>query len=186
MKRLHLGILTVTILLAGGILGYSLIHNGLFPVARVNGEFILLSTIRENASASRRLHSAGLVEDENLIKILRSSDNELLQKTFESLITSVIIKTSASDSIRNQVDDLLEDYLANQDAGELSNSAKTIYGWSLETLKERILKPQIMEEVLVKNKGDDYENWLLEAHTSASVRVWFLPFSWDEGRLVDK
>lgn len=188
MKRLHLGILIITLLiLAGGLLGYSLVRNGFFPVALVNGKVILFSHVEDNMIVSKKIFStAGFFEDEELEKLFSGNDAELFQKTLESLIVNTVVKTSIPDEVRQLADKRIKDYLASVDYPQLSSSIKLLYGWDFDTFRERILEPQAFDEALLEKKGDELEEWLAEARTAAKVSIWFLPFEWEKGRLVGK
>lgn len=187
MKRFHLGVLVVTLLLlAGGLIGYTVFVNGLFPVATVNGDVIVFKTVKDNAEVSERLYSSGLAGDESIGKIFEGSQEDIFYNVFESLIVTAIIKTSVSDEIHKLASARVDSVLAGTDLNSLRDSLTRVHGWSLNTFRERILEPQALEEMLKEEHGTDYNEWLSQARASAKVQVWFLPFEWKEGALRKK
>lgn len=196
MRRLHLGILLLTLLLvAGGILGYSLFKNGIFPVARVNGSIIFYNDIRDNLAVSRKLYSQSVdftaleLEEEEADKLKRlfeGSEVELFEKVFEGLIENTIIKTSVSPELLQEAKERMAESLASTDQNTLNASLKLVYGWDLEKFSERIFKPQALQELLLEQKGDEFDEWLREARSGARVSIWFLPLAWRDGQLVNK
>jgi len=193
MRRRHLGVLIITLLLvAGGILGYSLFKNGIFPVARVNGTIIFFNEVRENLEISKKLYtqSSDLEElgegSKELKKLFEGGEAELFERVFEGLIENTIIRTSVSSSLLVLAKERTQESLAGRDTSALNASLKLAYGWGLEEFSRRIFEPQALEEVLIEEKGDEFEAWLADARSTAKVNIWFLPLTWQDGQLVDK
>lgn len=190
MKKFHLGVLIATLLiLGGGLLGFSLVRNGAFPVALVNGKVIFLSTIQENVDVSIRLYkqSPELLSDESIQSLFKSDGGkELFKKTFESLIINTIIKTRASSEVKELAKNKIDLELRESDLTSLYASVDFIYKWDFSKFRERILEPQAIEEVLLDEKGDDFELWLDNTLSSADISIWFLPFEWRKGELISQ
>jgi hypothetical protein len=190
MKKLHLGVLIATLLIVvGGLLGYTLVRSGTFPVALVNGKVIFLSTVQENVDASIRLYeqSPELLSDESVqLLFKRGSGKELFKKTFESLIINTIIKTKTSSEMKDTARDKIDMELRESDLATLRASVDFVYEWDFSKFRERILEPQAIEEILVEEKGEDFESWLDNELNSANVNIWFLPFEWERGELRGK
>lgn len=186
MKSHHIGVLVLTLVfLVSGLLSYSLVQNGYYPVAVVNGNVISQHTVKENADVSRRLYNNGLVgsseELDNLFK--RSSQKDLLKNSLEGLVINEIIKTSAtSDQIKKAEKEVADTFDYKAEAN-LSGVLKNIYEWDADKFKERILKPQALMQIISKEKGSDFENWLKSAKLEANVKIWFAPYRWENGEL---
>ena len=185
--KLHIAVLIVTLVfLVGGLTSYTLIKNGYFPVAKVNGQIISYKTVIENVDVSRRLYSQGLAGSSAQLDqlFLRNNSPELIKNSLENLITNAIIKKSASAEVLTKASQEVE---ANfKDAAGLANSVKSIYGWDVATFRERILEPQALFQVLGQEKGRGFENWVQAEKNKAGVSVWFLPYKWEKGQLNSK
>lgn len=186
LKRHHFGILVLTLFfLAGGLLSYTMVKNGYFPVARVNGDFISYRTVKENMEVSRRLYSQGLAgsspELADLFK--RGNGPELLKSSLENLITAQIIRSSVgSDTLKKASAELEKNF----DPAALANITalvRNVYNWDTAKFKTRILEPQALLDVVTREKGPEFKSWLGLAKSRAEVSVWFAPFEWKEGKL---
>ncbi len=184
----HFKILAITlVLLAGGLLSYALVKNSYFPVAKINGDYISYRAVKENAEVTRRLYTQGMVGSNPDLDLFfsRSNGADLIKSSLESLITNGIIKSSVSADVLKQAQAEIDKNFKNSNMASLAGSINTIYGWKIDKFRERILEPQALFQVLSEIKGKDFENWLSEAKNKSSVKIWFLPFEWQEGELVD-
>lgn len=189
LKRHHFGILILTLFfLAGGLLSYTLVKNGYFPVARVNGNFISYRTVRENMEVSRRIYSQGLAgssaELSDLFK--RGNEQELLKNSLENLITTQIIRSSVGPDTLKKASAELEKSFDPAAMANITALVRSIYSWDAAKFKERILEPQALLDVVTQEKGREFEPWLKSSKSQARVSVWFVPFGWEEGQLVNK
>jgi hypothetical protein len=182
MKRHHWGILALTIILLGGLAGYSLVKNGVLPVAQVNGTLLSLKTIRENAWVAQQLAKIEYAETGETLP----SEQEFFVRAFENLIIHEIIRTSVPKSVILEAESRIKQGLLDRDTAELQSAIALAYEWDLETFKKRILEPKAIEDVLEEEKGESFNVWLSEVTGEANVRVWFLPYEWREGRLESK
>ena len=186
----HIKILILTlVLLVGGLLSYSLVKNGYFPVAKVNGRLISYSTVKENIEVARRLHQSGLAGNSPEMDMLLSRDHgpELVKSALENIIANAIIKTSASKEVKAQARREIDSNFGGVGKSGLADSIRTVYGWNLDKFKRRILEPQALRQILVQEKGrDNFNKWLGETRAKATVSIWFLPFEWRDGNLVTK
>lgn len=189
MKSHHTGILILTLVfLIGGLLSYTLAQNGYFPVARVNGSFISYQTVKENADVSRRLYAQGLAgaspELDNLFK--RGSEKDLLKNSLENLITNAIIKSAAAGEELAKAQQEVENNFDAKTVANLSGVLQNVYSWDAAKFKKRILEPQALLQIVAQSKGQDFDSWLKSAKSNSQVKIWFLPYKWEEGNLVNK
>ncbi len=186
----HIKILILTlVLLVGGLLSYSLVKNGYFPVAKVNGRLISYSTVKENIEVARRLHQSGLAGESPEMDVLlsRGHGQVLVQNALDSLIANTIMRTSVSKEVLAKARGEVDGNFSGKNESGLAESIGTIYGWDLEKFKERILEPQALRQIMTQEKGpDDFNNWLNDAKSKANVSIWFLPFEWKEGKLENR
>ncbi|MEK7609471.1 MAG: hypothetical protein AAB476_03265 [Patescibacteria group bacterium] len=189
IKRLHIGVLAATLaLMVGGLSSYTLSRNGYFPAASANGDWISYRTVKENADVSRRLYAQGLAGSEDGLADLfkRGSEGELFRRSLENLIVNSIIKSSVAASVLAKAQKEVEDSFDNANVANLSGVVKNVYDWDTAKLKTRILEPQALMQIVAQEKGDDFEVWLKAAKLKSKVRIWFVPFEWREGILVNK
>jgi hypothetical protein len=185
MKLHHYGILLLTLLLLGVLLGYSFVKGELVPIARVGSDLITLREVRENMEVLELLvaHPELLPEADRAV-IAGAQSAELFERTFEASIVNSITAQASSREARHRAREIADRYVAA--AGERNFAAFTRqgYGWSASKFRERILEPQALHEVLIDEKGEAYEEWLKEAGQAATVRVWFVPYRWENGELI--
>ncbi len=186
MKPHHWGILALTLLVLGGLVGYTLVQNGFFPLARVNGRFISLKTVEENVALAQHLYEQGLIEQtsEMTPNLFVGASGELFEEALESLIINTVIRSRVDKSLLIKAASRIETELAQADAN-LAANIKTFYGWDLKRFRERVLEPRAIEEVLREDLGDErYESWLNDALAGARVQIWFAPYEWQSGKLL--
>ena len=186
MKSHHIGVLVLTLVfLVGGLLSYTFVQNGYFPLAVVNGSLISQHTVKENADVSRRLYNQGLVgsskELDNLFK--RGSEKDLLKNSLEGLIINQIIKFSATDDQINKAQKEVETTFDSKTEANISGVLKNVYQWDAGKFKERILEPQALLQVVSQEKGKDFDNSLISAKLKAGAQVFFPQYKWEEGEL---
>jgi len=190
LKAHHYGILILTLLLIGILAGYSLFKNSIVPIAWVNGDLIFLQEIQGNAEISQKLYSQApqLVEaDPELVKLFEENNEEaLFAKALQSSILNSIVKTSATDQMKAEARSQAEVALSQLDTELFNDLLLTQYGWTVQTFRERIIEPQILHEVLAMEHGDGYETWLDDVRSQANVKIWFVPFDWAGGELIQK
>ena len=190
-KLQHYVILAEPILLLGVIVGYSLIKYNIVPVARVNGDVILLSEVKDNAAVSAKLYEQAPelvgVQDTELAALFESENTEaLFARSLESSIVSAILRSSVPKETLREADRLATRSVAEANIRALGAALKNQYGWDVEVFKERVVEPQVLRQLLAKTHGDSYEEWLRAARENANVNLWFIPFDWSGGELIEK
>ncbi|MEK9174949.1 MAG: SurA N-terminal domain-containing protein [Patescibacteria group bacterium] len=189
MKKHHFGILVLTLVfLVGGLTSYTFSRNGLFPVAKVNGDFISYKTVKENADVSRRLYAQGLAGSspdlDNIFK--RGSEKELFKNSLENLIINLIIKSSAAEEDLVKAQKEVEASFNSKTAANLSGVLQNVYSWDAAKFKERILEPQALLQIVSQKEGQNFDSWLKSAKANSTIRIWFLPYRWEDGNLVNR
>lgn len=178
--------MTTLVFIIGGLLGYSLVKSGYFPIAKVNGELITMKNIKDNIDVSKRLYEAGLISGDDVDSLFKSGEDTIFKNALESLIVNIAIKTSASAEVREMALDRVESYLAEVDVNKFNSSLKSLYGWDIEKFRQRILEPQAFNEALAEEHGDDYKEKFMDIKNSVDVSIWFIPFEWRDGSLMKK
>jgi len=188
-KRWHVSVLIMTLaLLVGGLLSYTFVKNGYFPVAKIEGKYISYNTVKENIDVSKRIYSKGLAGSSPEMELIFKRGNEslLFRSVFESLITNEIIKSVATEDLLSKAQKEMKNSFDDKSTASIASLVREVYGWDVSKFSERILEPQALLDVLTKEKGINFNNWLESSKKSASVSIWFVPFEWNGGKLISK
>ncbi len=186
-KRWHLSVLIMTLtLLVGGLLSYTFVKNGYFPVAKIEGKYISYKTVKENMDVSKRIYAQGLAGSSPEMELLFKRGNEklLFKNVLESLVTNEIIKSVATEDLLSKAQKEMKTSFDDKSIASMTNMVREVYGWDVEKFTQRILEPQALLDVLTKDKGVSFNNWLESSKKSANVSIWFVPFEWKEGKLI--
>ncbi|MBI4118672.1 MAG: hypothetical protein HY452_00200 [Parcubacteria group bacterium] len=189
IKRLHIGVLVATLALtAGGLSSYTLSRNGYFPAAAVGGDWISYREVKENADVSRRIYAQGLAGSGDDLDVLfkRGSEGELFRRSLENLIVNSIIRSSVTAEVLGKAQKEVENSFNGATAANLSGVVKNVYNWDPAKFKTKILEPQALMQVLAEEKGADFDAWLQAAKLKSKVKIWFVPFEWQDGELKSK
>jgi hypothetical protein len=188
-KRWHISVLVLTLtLLVGGLLSYTFVKNGYFPVAKVEGKYISYKTVQENIDVSKRIYTKGLAGSSADMEMLFKRGNEklLFSNVLESLITNEIIKSVATGDLLSKAQTEMKSNFDEKSTANIASMVREVYGWDVAKFTERILEPQALLDVLTKEKGTNFNSWLESSKKSASVSIWFIPFEWSGGKLISK
>ncbi|OGZ41590.1 MAG: hypothetical protein A3C80_00070 [Candidatus Ryanbacteria bacterium RIFCSPHIGHO2_02_FULL_45_43] len=189
-KILYIGV--VVVLLTAGI---AFMYSAL-PVAMVDGERILYRDFRRYIHAVERFEKSSEVFGELIpsgFKFAELSDKELSRAVLTQLITDKVL----ADALEHEFDptvkkDLtlyLQEVIGGKDTAALQTASRQIFGLNFNMLNRMILLPKARENVLrsvVETQGAHYNEWVADHLTAATVRVYFLPYRWQNGTLVDK
>lgn len=174
-------------ILATGFL--AVIFTGWYPVAIVGGSPIFYRTWQEALRAATSFtnierQSAG----ENPIDFNLPENAGFLREakrgTLLFLIEDLIVR-HAGEKLHKDFEFLsrkrAEDE-SGQGGGSLERAAKFVYGLPFDKFRELVLYPQARRDAareLLRENGLELEVWLRDAKKDASVRLMFVPYSWD-------
>lgn len=188
-KRWHLGVLIITVaLVAGGLLSYTFVKNGYFPVAKVGGKYISYKAVKENMNVSKKIYENGLAGYSEEMEILFKRGNErlLFGNALDSIITNEIIRSVVGKEIISKAEEEINKNFNEKNISNMASAIKEIYGWNMIKFREKILEPQAILDVLMEEKGDGFSDWIESEKKKADVKIWFIPFVWSEGELINK
>ncbi|GEM_PF-4599959 len=186
MKRIIISILILVII--AGVAVWSL---GLVPVARVNGENILRRAYTDRAAAlvmfEEQSRAAAGRDDITLAAAddIRQSvlQNLISEAVFRGYIEQNLNRADLEERSRRVVDDTLG--VANPDI--LPRATKQLYGWSVEEFTENVLFPQALQNELAKDieqGGTPFEEFARTQLSQAEVKLYFVPWKWENGALI--
>ena len=188
MKKKIIIIFVVAAVLAG--LAWTL---GLFPVVRVNGEFVFYRAYRDHVSAfemfqrqSSLAAGGGELTPAAQKAIRQSVLRDLIAHTvFRQYISSHTSMSGIEERARGVVDETLR--AAKADV--LPRATKELYGWSVEEFSENVLFPQALLNELqkeVEKDGASFDEFVRTELTNAQVMIYLLPWKWESGAVVEK
>ena len=190
MKKQHFFI-TFLALVFFGLLGYYFIHNGYYPIAMVNGEFIGAhrlnkeSTVRYSYYTKTAALGGMTAEDKNSLFF------EFRRMALGGLIEDMLIEQGLRGMTDGDIKKAAEQRLTERetDINGLSTVASTLYGLDLADFKTIVLLPQAKKDMLrerIMERGSDAEDWFAETKKTARVRLFSTQFSWDGNGVVAK
>ena len=186
-KKLGIGIIIIA------LLGFGVFFLGLFPLVQVNGDMLLYKTFNERVKALMQFEerTRTLAGAEELTKDERWDVERVV---LENIIVNKIFEQYSKNNFRDL--DLLaearkrvEEALSSADADVLPRATSELYGWSVDEFKKNVLIPQavqtVLEEQIVITNGN-FEEFIQKQLTESEVKLYFVPWQWQDGELIDR
>ena len=180
----------IIIALAGiAATGAYLILSQSYPVALVdwkpisaknfNNDYQAALVYYKNALEIYAKDSAVLDADETKTEIKRAIlDNLIENALIEKKLRQEIGNNKFYETISNKIEEAVE-------KGNVRKAAETIYGFSFDEFKERVLTPQAKKEVFEELFKKDFEEKLKEIKTAAKIIMLLPDFEWNgEGVII--
>lgn len=137
-----------------------------FPAAIVGPiNYISISEVEKDLEAVKRFYEnqdfseLGYRVDfttEDGKKRLLIKERKLLNKLIENKVMEIVAKEKGikieDEILSKEVDEKIEQYGTVSDVSE---NLKNLYGWDLNTFKERVVRPDMLKESLTKNMKDN-------------------------------
>lgn len=170
----------------------SMAITGFYPVALVDGAPIFFRTWKKSENAAIRFASVSAkASGAAAIDFSRQENAELLlsvkRDTLTFLIEDAVISAAGARVIENfkiraerKVDEAL---LKNPGVLE---GGKAVYNLDQDDFLDLVFRPQARKDMLEETfraRGQNYEEWLILAKKSASVKLYFVPFGWNGERV---
>ncbi len=160
-----------------GVAVFSVTEGGLYPVAVVNGGFIMARDFDKMAQSAEFFYSRALdtynkgkVEGEQSENLRREVEKATLDKLIERKLIAVELKSRLAERAEVSVDKKLLT-VENQN---LEGAARDLYGLSIADFREMVLRPEAEREVLrdiFRSENVSFESWLEAAKSGASTIV---------------
>ena len=83
----------------------------------------------------------------------------------------------------------VEEALRTQDREKLEKATQQLYGWTIRDLKKFSLEPQARQDILtsvLEKEGKEFNAWLQEEFQIATIKIYFLPYRWQAGELIER
>ncbi|MEK7576778.1 MAG: hypothetical protein AAB482_03740 [Patescibacteria group bacterium] len=186
MKKLIFGGLGVAVVVGG------VVWLGLFPVAGIAGSFIWYKDISVFENSSQHFQDVAKQKDPAFGDV--TGDTSARRKAYlNELIIRNIVRRGLAEldtaSFQGEVDDAVAKAKEGKDMVKLAEATSQLYGMSFASFQEVILVPQAQEITLrkhIESSGKVYGDWLTERAKNTTVTIYFLPYKWQDGMLVDK
>lgn len=186
MRKIIFGLVTVVVVVLG------VLWLGLFPVARIEGRFVWYRDLAVSESASQHFQEKAKQKDPAFGGL--EGDQATRRKAYlEELIINEVVKIELArlnkDSFQSEVDGNISRAKEGKDMARLAEATSELYGMSFPRFEDLVLEPQAREIVLrshIESDGKVYADWLSERVKNTSVTVYFLPYVWRDGALVNK
>jgi hypothetical protein len=192
MKKLIFGVV-VAVVVAGTV-----VWLGLFPVARlpagkagVAGGFVWYRDVTtfENASA----HFRELAKQKDPAFPDGDSPSDRRRAYLQELVVRRIVDSGLAEldanSFSGEIASTIEQAKAGKDLAKLAEATANLYGLSFAEFQSLVLEPQAREITLRKHieaSGKVYGDWLTARAKNTAVAIYFLPYKWQDGALVNK
>ena len=189
MKKVVIIILATFLVGAG-----SLYLLGFYPVARVNGEFMLYRMYSERTKAFERFETKTRLA-KGTVALTDSERMELQKITLQNLIVEQVFFQYAKDhtalsGLADSANTIVTNTLKEADPDVLPRAAKEVYGWSVEEFAKNVLYPQAFQNELQKaiesEEGASFEEFRQTQLNNAQVWLYAVPWKWENGGLVNK
>jgi len=159
---------------------YFTVSKGFYPLAIVNYKIISSKNLESNYQSTLGYY--------NKIKKPEVSEQdfqkEIRRATLDKLVENILIYEDVKLSdVESQLASII------QRNPNLEQGAVVTYGVSWETFKNLVLRPQIAMEILQKDlqtKNENFDTWLKNKKSSASIWVFSSGLSWSGERIEIK
>ena len=152
---------------------------GLYPVARVNGDFIM------HRAYSGRVKALESFEEKNRLLaggsvLTEEEKNTLRQIILQSILTERVFQQyvaehTALQGIEESAHIVVERTLKDADPDVLPQATKEVYGWSVDEFMENVLYPQAFQNELqkaIEADGTPFETFAKSQLENAEISLY--------------
>lgn len=164
---------------------------GLFPVSRVNGEYMLYRTYNERVKAFEKFEIKNRLVTGNT-SITENEQGEMYKSILQDLIGEYVFEQYAKEhmtfsSLKESADAMVASTLKEADPNVLPQATKELYGWSVDEFIENVLFPQAFQQELrkaIEADGGSFDEFIRTQMNAAQVKLYTVPWKWENGGLV--
>lgn len=176
-----------SLLILVGLLAFSVIRSGYYPILSVNGRWVSARTFWKNYQADS-IYYQNFLNIYNLKPDPSRKDETVIPAQFKRLVLNQIVENILiGEEVKKQLGADLEALVSSrvnkidQDA-EFKKAAEAVYGLSFNEFRREILIPLAKAEILTGwlfLQGKKLDDWLSGAKQSSQVKVFSGQFFWD-------
>lgn len=168
-----------------------LIFSGTYPVAFVGFKPIFAEDFNKNYSASMVYYEKALKTYAKNSQMLEADEikKEIKRAVLDNLIENALIKKELKKEVgQNELNRLIDKKIKEiSESQTFQKAAGTLYGFSFEEFKEKVLIPQAKREILESRiflSGENFKEKLKEIKSKAKVMIFLPEFEWDGGKVI--
>lgn len=172
---------TLLLFSATAVIFISVSSFGLYPVISVNGSLVWAKNYYGLTAGFNRYNGAAdvLVDEKPAGRgmIMSLVADEIVLEEFR-------LRGFSENDAQKRVDEALQ-----KDGANLSEASAKLYGWTLKDLKRFSLLPQARQDLIyeaLQKEGVEFGAWLSGRLAKSDIKIYFLPYRWQDGQLVDK
>lgn len=162
-------------------------HGRLTYSAEVNGAPIIMRDVDKNLQAVITFYTKTGVRNS---PITAKDRKDLRRAMIEKLIENQLIETELTkhfSDYKTKVNEQIDKSLADSEQKQIEENASSLYNFSLQELRDRLLKPQAEKELLtdiLSKSGVDFNEWLRKTKDDSVIHIFEPDFFWDETNLT--
>lgn len=185
-RRHHFYIGFIAVVLAGAGVFYVL-HNGLYPVALVNGSAISANEFERVATAALHFYvkSSEAVKRRTLTpEEVDTLYAEIRRGTLDKLIGERLVDVELTARLGERAHVLAEGKVDTASSDELRAAVPVLYGMAYADFRDMLLVPEAKVEVLKESLGRDSldaQTWFSSARRDARVLIGLPKLIWKNG-----
>lgn len=166
---------------------------GLFPIARINGDYMLYRTYGNRVNALEMFEEKSKKSSEG--GAFTPADAERIQqRVLQDLVTEKIFRQYIQDhsslaGVEDEASTAVQGTLAVADPDILPRATKELYGWSVNEFMKEVLFPQALQNKLrehIERDGAEFEEFVRTQLRNANVRFYTVPWKWENGEVIKK
>lgn len=166
-------------IIATGLVVYFISVLGWYPIALVDSNWIMASSLKKHSDASLQYYKAALGGG----VLPQGIDQEFRRAALDQLIEDALIYNELRQRIGDDGDRLVNEKLnsLNVNIADIGSAVEVLYGLSFADFKELILVPRAQREVLIESLAVDkleIDDWLANIKTNSKVLIFSFRFSW--------
>lgn len=190
-KRLVITFIAMMVVAVGV---HTLITQGLYPAAIVNGRFIGARSFGEAVASVNQYYEQALKtyapdtkkEDAGI------SPAEVRRATLDKMIENELISHELKAMVGDEETSLVQEKinaLGTLSGAEFEKAVKTLYGLTPARFRALVLEPKAREEILqgkisAAQNNSDFPSFLSDLRGKASVRILIPGLYWENGKVV--
>lgn len=177
--------ITFLLLISAGLGVYFIVSQGRYPIAIVNGKFIIERDLRKEYSAAARYYAKAFSLGQETKLLRKEIRRAILDKLIENVLIYNELKGKLGNDMAGAVSTKLQDL--NMDEIKVEEATTVLYGLTFQEFKDIILIPQATREILesfLSEEKKDIGEWLKKARANASITLLVKEFSWKDSQLI--
>ncbi len=167
------------------------IFGGNYPIAFIDFSVISARDYNKNYSSSLNYYEKALKTYAQDSQVLKADEakQEIKRAVLDNLIEDILIDRELKKEIKqDDLSALIEKKISEISESQIADKAtETLYGFSFNEFRERVLKPQAKKEILGNRlflAGIDFDEKMKDIRAQARIKIFLSGFKWKDGEVV--